>query len=173
MRIPRATKPLYLILIFVSALILFLIDGTPAQEAQTDPPVRAAHAPQAPSPDEAPVAVFRPTGPDPASRPTARLVAAMDQARADFSQRLHELTARYHATPDLEQRLGIQREISDLKGGIETEIMTIQLRHARELGLDEEADEIAARLAVIAGSDGSESAPAAQATGEGGGDHED
>ena len=173
MRLPRATKPLFLILILVSISFPLLIDGTPAQEAQTDPPVRAAHAPQAPSPDEAPVAVFRPTGPDPASRPTARLVAAMNQARTDFRQRLQKLTAGYHAAPDLEQRRLIQLEISDLKLGIETGIMAIQLSHARDLGLDQEADEIAARLAVLAGSDESESALATQATGEGGDDHED
>ena len=143
MRIPRDTKPLFLILILVSISFPLLIDGTPAQEE--------------------PVAVYRPTGPDPASRPTVRLVTAMDQARTDFKQRLQELTARYHATPDLEQRRLIQLEISDLKLGIETEIMAIQLRHARDLGLEKEADEIAARLAVLA----------TPATGEGGDDHED
>ena len=169
MRIPLQIK--LLILLIASSSFTFFIDGTPAQESQTDPPARAKTTP-IPSPDEAPVAIFRPTGPDPATQPTLSLVTAMENARTEFRQHLKELTASYHATRDPEQRRAIQGKIGDLKRSIETEIMTIQLNHARSLGLDQEADEIAASLALLADPGESQQSPPEE-SGEGGGDHED
>lgn len=171
MRIPRQIKLLLLLLLITSISFTIFIDGTPAQDSQTDPPARAKITP-IPSPDEAPVAIFRPTGPDPATQPTLRLVTAMENARTDFLQHLQELTASYHATGDQEQRRVIQGRICDLKRSIEIEIMTIQLNHARDLDLDEEADEIAASLALLAGPGESQQSPPEE-SGEGGGDHED
>jgi hypothetical protein len=165
MLIPHHTKLLFLILLLTSATLPLLMGGTPAQETQTDPPDDSSV--------EAPVAIFRPTGPDPNSQPTTRLVTAMDQARANFRLQLQELTASYHATPDLTQRRAIQRRIRVLKLGIETEILTIQIHHATEMGLNKEVDEIAARLAAMAGRAEENEPPLPVQATEGGGDHED
>ena len=166
MRSPRDPNPLFLILILIlaAASILLLTGGAPAGETQADDP-------GAPDSVEKPVAVYRPTGADPAAQPAARLAAALATVREDFKRNLDALTARYHAAIGFEQRQAVQREISELKRGIDLRILAVQRDPARELGYEEEAAAIDARLEALAarGAPPTDSEP----VGEGGDGHED
>ena len=120
---------------------------------------------------EKPVAVYRPTGADPAAQPAARFAAALALVREDFKQNLDALTVRYHAAKDFEQRQAIQAEISQLKRGIDLRILAVQRDHARELGYEEEAAAIDARLEALAAR--GTPPPVADGNEEGGDGHED
>ena len=117
------------------------------------------------------MAVYQPTGADPAARTAARFATALAAVREDFKRNLDALTVRYHAATDDEQRQAVQREISALKRGIDLRILEVQRDHARELGYEEEAAAIDARLEALAAL--WTPPPVADGNEEGGDGHED
>lgn len=54
--------------------------------------------------------------------------SAVRELRAAFAQRLSELNLRYQSAADAEQKANLQREISDLKFGLEIDLLELQLR---------------------------------------------
>jgi hypothetical protein len=129
--------PLITVLILAAAAVPPLTGGAPAEEGP-------------PEPGEQPVAVYTPTGADPAARPAARLAAALEAVREEYKRDLAALTARYHAADGHEQRLAVQREIGALKRGVDLKILVVQRDLARDLGDEETAAAIDARLQELA-----------------------